>query len=86
MMTEHEKLLFRILRGTSDANIPFDGMRTLLQSLGFEERIRGSHHIFTKGGVDEILNLQPKDGGKAKPYQVKQVRQVIIKYRLGGQE
>ena len=85
-MTEHENLLFRILRGTSDANIPFDGMRTLLQSLGFEERIRGSHHIFTKGGVDEILNLQPKDGGKAKPYQVKQVRQVIIKYRLGGQE
>jgi len=85
-MTEHEKLMFRILRGTSDANIPFDGMRSLLRSLGFQERIRGSHHIFTKGGVDEILNLQPKDGGKAKPYQVKQVRQVIIKYRLGGQE
>ena len=86
MMTEHEKLLFRILRGTSDANIPFDGMRHLLRSLGFQERIRGSHHIFTKKGVDEILNLQPKDGGKAKPYQVKQVRQVITKYRLGGRE
>ena len=85
-MTEHDKLLFRILRGSSDANIPFDGMRSLLRSLGFQERIRGSHHIFTKEGVDEILNLQPKDGGKAKPYQVKQVRQVIIKYRLGGQE
>ena len=85
-MTEHEKLMFRILRGTSDANIPFDGMRSLLRSLGFQERIRGSHHIFTKGGVDEILNLQPKDGGKAKPYQVKQIRQVIIKYRLGGRE
>ncbi len=85
-MTEHEKLLLRILRGTSDANISFDGMRSLLRSLGFQERIRGSHHIFTKEGVDEILNLQPRDGGKAKPYQVKQVRQVIIKYRLGGQE
>lgn len=85
-MTEHEKLLSRVLRGTSDANIPFDGMRNLLRSLGFQERIRGSHHIFTKEGVDEILNLQPKDGGKAKPYQVKQVRQVIIRYRLGGQE
>jgi hypothetical protein len=85
-MAEHEKLLLRILRGTSDANIPFDGMRSLLRNLGFQELIRGSHHIFTKEGVDEILNLQPKNGGKAKPYQVKQVRQVIIKYRLGGQE
>lgn len=85
-MSENEKLLFRILRGASDANIPFDGMRSLLRSLGFQERIRGSHHIFTKEGVEEILNLQPKDGGKAKPYQVKQVRQVILKYRLGGQE
>ena len=85
-MTEHEKLMFRILRGTSDANIPFDGMRSLLRSLGFQERIRGSHPIFTKEGVDEILNLQPKSGGKGKPYQVKRVRQVIARYRLGGQE
>jgi hypothetical protein len=84
-MTEHEKLLLRILRGSSDANISFNGIRSLLRDLGFLERIRGSHHIFTKEGVDEILNLQPRDGGKAKPYQVKQVRQVIIKYRLGGQ-
>jgi len=85
-MSEHEKLLFRILRGTSDGNIPFDGMRSLLRGLGFQERIHGSHHIFTKEGIEEILNLQPKDGGKAKPYQVKQIRQVIIKYHLGGQE
>lgn len=85
-MTEHEKLLFRILRGTSDANIPLDGRRSLLRTLGFQERIRGSHHIFTKEGVEEILNLQPEDGGKAKSYQVRQVRRVIIKYRLGGQE
>jgi hypothetical protein len=56
-MGEHEKLLFCILRGSSDANIPFDGMRSLLRSLGFQERICGSHHIFTKDGVEEILNL-----------------------------
>ena len=55
-----------------------------MKRLGFEERVRGSHHIFTKGGVEEILNLQAK-GGKAKPYQVKQVRTVIIKYKFGGQ-
>jgi predicted RNA binding protein YcfA (HicA-like mRNA interferase family) len=56
----------------------------LLQGLGFEERIKGSHHIFTSDAVEEILNLQPK-GSKAKPYQVKQVRQVILKYRLAGE-
>ena len=73
-----------VLRGTSDANIQFAGLCQLLSSLGFRERIRGDHHIFVKGGVEEILNLQPK-GGKAKPYQVKQVRKVIQRYKLGGE-
>jgi len=82
-MGERDRLLLRILRGTSDANIPFSGLCQLLQRLGFAERIRGSHHIFTKEGIEEILNLQPK-GRQAKPYQVKQVRYVILKYRLGG--
>ena len=82
-MGEQDRLLLRILRGTSDANIPFDGLCHLLWRLGFAERIRGSHHIFTKEGIEEILNLQPK-GRQAKPYQVKQVRSVILKYRLGG--
>ena len=54
----------------------------LLAGLGFDERIRGDHHIFTKAGVEEIVNLQPK-GSMAKPYQVKQVRNVILRYRLG---
>ena len=83
-MSRHEKLLLQILRGTSDANITFAGMCQLLYHLGFEERIRGDHHIFTKDGVEEILNLQPK-GGDAKPYQVKQVRKMILKYKLGGE-
>ena len=81
-MSGFEKLLAKILRGTSDSDIPFSKLCQLLQRLGFEERIRGSHHIFTKDDVDEILNLQPK-GSKAKPYQVKQVRHVIVKYKLG---
>ena len=55
------------------------------QLLGFDERIRGDHHIFTKDGVVEILNLQPR-GSQAKPYQVKQVRTVIVKYRLAGED
>ncbi|WP_445243458.1 MULTISPECIES: type II toxin-antitoxin system HicA family toxin [unclassified Microcoleus] len=56
----------------------------LLRRLGFEERIRGSHHIFAKDGVEEILNLQPK-GSQAKAYQVKQIREVILKHQLGGE-
>ena len=82
-MAKFDKLLSHILRGTSDANIPFEDFRHLLRRLGFEERIRGNHHIFTKEGVEEILNLRPK-GRQAKPYQVKQVREVIVKYRLAG--
>jgi len=76
-----EKLYEHILMRKSDANVPFETLCILLRRLGFDERIRGDHHIFTMDGVEEILNLQPKDG-KGKPYQVKQVRNVILKYRL----
>ncbi len=82
-MVQDDKLLSRILQGTSDANIPFDDLRRLLRHLGFDERIRGSHHIFRKAGLIEKINLQ-RDGSEAKPYQVRQVRHIILKYRLGG--
>lgn len=84
-MGGRKRLLEQILRGTSDANIPFESLRSLLRELGFEERVKGSHHIFSKDGVAEILNLQPKSS-KAKPYQVRQVRSVILKYRLAGDD
>jgi hypothetical protein len=84
-VARYDELLSRVLRGASDANIPFNQLCNLLRRLGFEERIRGDHHIFTKNGVEEIINLQPK-GNKAKPYQVKQVRGVILKYRLSGED
>jgi hypothetical protein len=82
-VAKYDKLLDCILRGASDANIAFEDLRRLLKRLGFAERIRGDHHIFSKDGVEEILNLQPK-GAQAKAYQVKQVRGVIVKYRLAG--
>lgn len=65
------------------ANVPFQGLCSLLRDLGFDERTKGSHHIFTKEDVPEILNLQPK-GAKAKAYQVRQVRNVILRHRLAG--
>jgi predicted RNA binding protein YcfA (HicA-like mRNA interferase family) len=82
-MSQKEKLLSQILTGRSDANVNFNDLINLLQSLGFEQRIRGSHHILTREGIEEIINLQPK-GAKAKAYQVRQIRQLIVKYRLGG--
>ncbi len=80
-MSGVEKILEQILRGTSDANVPFSELRTVLQRLGFVERVKGSHHIFYKDGIEEIINLQ-SDGAKAKRYQVKQVRNIILKYKL----
>lgn len=76
-MSGVSKALDRILRGTSDASIRFDDLRSIHLHLGFEERIRGDHHIFTRSDVPEILNLQPR-GAQAKPYQVKQVRTVVV--------
>lgn len=87
MATLH-KILLKVLRGTSDRGIRFDDLRRLLTALLFVERIKGSHHIFHREGVEEIINLQPRDGGLAKPYQVRQIRNIITKYelRLPGEE
>ena len=82
-MARPDRLLEKILRGTSDANISFADLCQLLRQLGFDERVRASHHIFTKMGVEEILNLQPR-GSQAKTYQVKQVRNVLLKYKMAG--
>jgi predicted RNA binding protein YcfA (HicA-like mRNA interferase family) len=84
-MTRADKAFARVLRGTADADIAFVDLCQILHRLGFEERIRGDHHIFTRDDVREILNIQP-NGAKAKPYQVKQVRQVILRYKLGGSD
>lgn len=84
-MAKHEKTLLEVLRGGSDANIEFADLRGLLLHLGFEERVRGSHHVFFKSGIEELINVQ-RAGSKAKPYQVRQVRAVFTRHGLGGQE
>lgn len=81
-MSQQDKLLEKILSGTSVSDVPFAQLWQLLYRLGFDERIRGDHRIFVKADVEEILNLQHKKG-KAKSYQIKQVRAVILKYKLG---
>jgi hypothetical protein len=81
-MTKLEKNLIKILSGTSDKNIRFQELRNVLDRLGFSERVKGSHHIFWHKDILEIINLQT-NGFKAKAYQVKQVRNIILKYKLG---
>ena len=81
-MGKVQKTLNALMRGKSDANIAFRDLCTILKHLGFEERVRGDHFIYTRSDVEEILNIQPI-GAKAKAYQVKQVRNIILKYKLG---
>lgn len=80
-MNKHQKLLEKILRGGSDANIAFHDLVGLLHQLGFEERIRGGHHTFRRAGIVEKPNIQC-DGNKAKSYQVRQIRELILRYGL----
>lgn len=80
-MGKYDKLLYKILSGRSDSNIAFSELVQLLQRLQFDMRVCGDHHIFTRDDISEILNVQPI-GAMAKPYQVKQVRQIIVKYQL----
>lgn len=79
------KTLEKVLSGLADRNIRFEPLRKLLRDLGFSERIKANHHIFYKEGIEEIINLQPLGDGKAKAYQVKQVRWLILKYKLHGE-
>lgn len=80
-MGKYAKVYAHIMTRRSDSNVPFDDLCVLLTRLGFDRRVRGDHHIFTMEGVEEIINMQPKNGmGKA--YQVKQIRDLLLKYKL----
>ena len=81
-MSRLRKILEKILQGYSDKNIDFDELRNILFRLGFSERIKGGHHIFTSDLIEEIINIQPLTGNKAKAYQVKKIRQLILDNNL----
>ena len=80
-MSKFDKIILKLLAGNADRNINFSDLVQILIKFGFIERTKGSHHIFYKSGIDEIINLQPLNN-KAKAYQVKQVREILIKYKL----
>lgn len=80
-MSKSDKTLEKILGGQSDANIRFDDALSLLPRLGFHMRIRGSHHIFTRPGIEVLIDLQPVQG-KCKPYQIRQIREIIRRFNI----
>ena len=81
-MPSADKILMETMSGTKDRNIKFSDLQKLLVNMGFSCRIKGDHFIYFHSSIDEIINIQP-DGSKAKPYQVKQVRDLILKYKMG---
>ena len=82
LVSKFEKLIFKLLSGNGDKNFRFSELVRILETYNFICRIKGSHHIFYKEGISEIINLQELEGGKAKPYQVKQVRELLIRYKV----
>jgi len=81
-VSQWDKILRRVLSVQADQNVRFADLVGLLVRLGFREHIEGSHHVYRTAGVREIIDLQPRSDGKAKAYQVKQVRDIVRKYGL----
>ena len=78
-MSKAEKFAAKILSGKSDKNLAFNDLCYVLERADFQFRSgKGSHRIYSKEGVLEIVNVQPRNG-KAKPYQVKQVPRTAFK-------
>ncbi len=83
-MSKAEKSIWKLLSGLSDSNIHFNEVTAILGRLGFNLRIKGDHYIYTHENIPEIINIQPK-GSMAKPYQVKQIRTILIRYGMTGE-
>lgn len=81
-MTRYEKL-YRTIIIEGNTSVTFGDIRFFIEKLGFRGRCKGDHFIYTLDGVDEIINIQP-DGKSAKKYQVKQIKHLVEKYKLGG--
>lgn len=83
-MTSYNKLYDKIIKSENYNNIKFSEFQLFLEKTGFQLiRTRGDHYIYALNGLDEIINIQPS-GKNAKSYQIKQVRLIINKYKLGG--
>lgn len=67
-------------------NVRFNDMCKLVEKFGFRFRGgKGSHRIYARQGVFEILNFQDVQG-RVKPYQVRQFVNIVDKYDLKMEE
>lgn len=80
-MSHQDKMMLKVLSGGHDRSMKFHELQKLLYMLEFQCRVKGDHFIYWKEGIDEIISIQP-DGNMAKPYQVRQIRNIILKYGL----
>jgi predicted RNA binding protein YcfA (HicA-like mRNA interferase family) len=86
-MSKREKILLKLLSGNADNNFDLNDLIQVLLLYDFEERkTGGSHRIFTKAKIEGIINLQKTKDSKAKPYQVKQVRDFLIANKIISDE
>lgn len=75
-----EKALEQARAGSK--NLRFSDVTRLVEQFGFSlARVKGSHHIFSHPSIPELVNLQSVKG-KCKPYQVKQLLDLIDRYNL----
>lgn len=81
-MSKKEKLIAKILSGEHDGNVTFDELMNCLSRLGFSIRNTGGSHFVASRPNESPLTLQPRKDGKAKPYQLEQVRIHLNKYGL----
>ena len=80
-MSKADKLLSRLLRGTSDASFSFEELRRVLLRLGFEQRApKGSHYTFAHPNVPTILTVPKRT--PLKPIYVKKARAIITENGL----
>ena len=84
-MSRWSRIREKIFYGQSNSNIEFADLVAYLLHLGFSERIVGDHHILYRHDVIEIINIQPLKDGKAKAYQVRQVRELLRRSKLGDE-
>ena len=78
----NEKIYKAIIEGKSDNNIKYTDFQNIIIGIGFKfMRHNGSHEIYRHNEIGERLNIQ-RDGSKAKAYQVRQLRNIILKYKL----
>lgn len=81
-MPDRDKFRVALSDSAKDHSHRFADLVAYLEATGWRLRIKGRHHILTRPGVPFLLNLQPEKDGKAKGYQVRQVRTALARLNL----